>query len=239
MINPYKSQPSPANSLAGFTLLEVLLSLAIFTIIGISTVKQLQLIASTKATALEDLDFYNEVRAFVGLLRGDLSQAFHIRFDDLSSESQAAIRQGQPVPHTLFDGRKNELILTSLSHRLFYADRHECEQTEISYFLQKKNGHSSPSLMKRESEIIDGDLFRGGSVHTIIDDVQTLEFKYWDDKQDKWVDDWSSDNGSTVDRFPFAVKVHIGLKTEKGKALEFETQFKVAFPNNEKEFARL
>lgn len=217
----------------GFTLIELLLALSIFTIIGIATVRHITQIQMTKNKAFEDLDMYNDIRASVSLLRYDLSQAFHVLYEDLGAETKKAVTNNQAVPHTLFDGRKNELIFTSLSHRVYYAGRRESEQTEISYFLQKKEGAKLPSLMKRESELIDADLFQGGQVYTLIDNIQELQFQYWDDKNQKWIDDWNSDNGDTRDRFPYAVKLRIAVARGPKDKLEIETNFKLAFPNNQ------
>ncbi len=217
----------------GFTLLEVLLALAIFTIIGIATVRQITQIQFTKDTAFAEMDLYNEMRTAVSIFRYDVGQAFHVLYDDLGEEAKQAVQQGQQAPHTLFDGRRRELVFTSLSHRVYYQERRESEQTEISYFLQKKQGAKFQSLMKRESPFIDADLYQGGSVYTLIDNVTDLDFSYWDDKNQKWIDDWNSDSGSNRDRFPMAVKIKIAVQTPAGKKLAFETEIKVAFTNND------
>jgi len=217
---------------AGFTLIELLISLAIFTIIGMATTKQIIQIANTKTMAFADLDFYNEVRAAVSLMRADVSQAFHVLYDDLGEENKQALLQNQSVPHTIFDGRKSEIIFTSMSHRVYYAGKKESEQTEISFFLQKRGSRAHPSLMKRESELIDADLYQGGQVFTILDDVSLLEFEYWDEKASRWVQDWSSDSGAFRDRFPLAIKVKLEVTRADSKKLAMETELKIAFPNN-------
>jgi len=217
---------------SGFTLIELMLSLSIFTIIGMATVKHISQIQNTKNMAFQELDLYNDLRAAVSLLRYDINQAFHVLYDDLGEENKKLVTTSQPGPHTIFDGRKNELVFTALSHRVYYGGKRESEQTEISYFLQKKEGNKLPSLMKRESEIIDADLYQGGQIYTLVDNVSALSFKYWDEKQQKWLDDWNSDNSDTRDRFPYAVKVRLGVGSEKDK-LEIETSFKLAFPNNQ------
>lgn len=222
----------------GFTLLEVLLALAIFSIVAIATVRHIQQVQTTKEVAFVELDNYNGLRAAVEMIRFDLSQAFHVLYEDLGSENKNALMQNQPVPHTLFDGRKADLIFTSLSHRNFYANRRESEQTEISYFLQPKPGAKNPSLAKRESELIDADLYSGGQVYTVLDNVTELNFQYWDEKQGKWVDDWHSDSGEYRDRFPLAVKMKISVIGEGNKTLSLTSEFKVAFPNNEPYLAK-
>lgn len=221
-------------SKSGFTLIEVLLSLAIFTIIGIATAKHLSQIRNTKDLAFQDMDMYNAGRTAISILRNDLRQAFHIRYDDLGKETkQAILRAARDVPHTIFDGRQQEIVFTSLSHRVYYEGRRESEQTEISYFLQKPANADLPNLMKRESPFIDGKLYEGGPIYTIAEGVIDLGFKYWDEKQQRWVDDWTSDDGEFRDRFPLAVKVHMVVAgTKEGQELTIDTNLKVSFPNN-------
>jgi general secretion pathway protein J len=216
----------------GFTLLELLLSLAIFTVIGLATVRQVQQIQNTKVTAFEDIDLFNDVRAALNLMRADLSQAFHISLDDLGSKTKASVQRNEPVAHTVFDGRAKELIFTSLSHRNYYASRRECEQTEISFFLFNQPGAKLPSLMKRESEFIDEKVFEGGPLYRLVDNVQRMEFSYYDEKQDRWVSDWNSDSGAYLDRFPLQVKVKISVAGNHNQPLQTEAIFKIAFPNN-------
>jgi hypothetical protein len=166
-------------------------------------------------------------------MRTDLSQAFHVNYNDLGQQNVQMIRNNQPVPHTVFDGRKSELIFTSLCHRNFYAEKKESEQTEISYFLHTQSSGRLPSLMKRESGIIDGDVYQGGTVTRLLDNVSNLKFQYWDPEQDKWVEDWTSEQGSKTDRFPSAVQITMKIEGANGaEGIEVKTSFKVAFPNN-------
>ncbi len=217
----------------GFTLIEVLIALAIFTLIGLATVRQIDQIATTKAQAFQELDVFNSIRSALGVIQNDINQTFHVLYDDLGEETKTAVIQNQPAPHTIFDGRKNELVLTTLSHRVFYKGLRECEQTEISYFLQRRQGKQTSSLMKRESQNIDADLYQGGSVYTILDSIESLEFQYWDDKAGRWIDDWNSDGGEYRDRFPLAVKLKMVVIGRQNKPIEVKTEFKVAFPNND------
>lgn len=215
---------------SGFTLLEVLLALTLFTFIATVTVKNISQIQNTKKTAFEDIDLYNNVRAALSMMRNDLQQAFHVLYEDLGEEARQIVVQNQNVHHTMFDGRKNELVFTSLSHRNFYTERRQCEQTEISYYLNSQN--KSASLLKRESEIMDDNLFQGGSIYTLMENVSLLEFSYWDDRQQKWIDQWNSDAGAERDRFPQAIQLKVTVSRGSQK-VTIETQFKVAFTNND------
>ena len=85
--------------------------------------------------------------------------------------------------------------------------------------------------MKRESEIIDADLYQGGKIYLLVENVQSLVFKYWDEKTEKWVDEWNSDNGQYKDKFPPAVQISVSAKGEGGEVLSITTAVKIAFPN--------
>lgn len=221
------------NKKSAFTLIELLLALAIFTVVAIATARSLQQIRNTKEMAFKDLDRYGSMRTALAVLRDDVRQAFHILYDDLGKDAVALLSQARPTAHTIFDGRKNSLVITSLSHRVYYKNRRESEQAELSFFLQEKGKSRNASLMKRESGRIDADLYQGGAVYTLLDDVLSLEFQYWDAQTGKWVDDWSSDGGNYRDKFPPSVKVKLTAVGENDQRLSAETQFKIAFPNNE------
>lgn len=216
-----------------FTLIELLLALAIFTVIAIATARTLQQIRNTKDAAFRDLDRYSAMRTALAVLRDDVRQAFHVLYNDLGRDAVALLSQARPTPHTLLDGRKNSLVLTSVSHRVYYKNRRESEQAELSFFLQEKGKGRNSSLMKRESGRIDADPYQGGAVYTLLDDVTSLEFQYWDPVQGKWVDDWNSDGGNYRDKFPPSVKVKLVAMGEENQQLQAETQIKIAFPNND------
>ena len=217
----------------GFTLLEVLLSMAIFSIIALTTIKQITLIRNTKDTAFRDIDGYSNARAALSAIEIDLRQAFHVLYQNLGAGSRAILLQNGTVTHTLFDGRKAEIIFTSLSHRNYFAGRRESEQTEISFFLQQTRQSKYSTLLKREAELIDDNPYEGGSSYTLLENIISLEFQYQDSKTLKWEDTWNSDQGSFRDQFPGAVKIKLVVASEKAKPLSIETEFKLSFPNND------
>lgn len=224
----------------GFTLLEVLLALAIFSLIALTTSNQINVIRNTKDTALKQIEQYDALRSAIAVIRTDLGQAFHRRYQDLGPVLQTAISRGDKVPHTLFDGRRDQLIFTSLSHRNYYATRRDGLQTEISYFLEPDPTGKTSTLFKRESPLIDGNLFEGGTIYTILEGVTRLEFMYWDDKLSRWTEDWNSDAGVTRDLFPKAVKMTVASWDPKlNKEVRVQSSFKISFPNNTEQWARL
>lgn len=225
----------------GFTLLEVLLSMALFSIIALTTIKQITLIRNTKDTAFKDVDAFSNARAALNAMETDIRQAFHVLYEDLGSHAKQTLQQGGSVAHSLFDGQKTKLTFTSLSHRNYFLGRRESEQTEITFSLQSSRNSNKSTLIKRESELIDDRPYEGGSNYTLLENVDSLEFQYYDPSTQKWQDTWNSDSGVYRDRFPTAVKVKIVIasSSSKGRPLTVETQFKVSFPNNDQVLVRL
>lgn len=218
----------------GFTILEVLIAITIFSLISLATVRQVQQLQATKELSLRDLDTYSNIRAALNMMRVDLSQSFHILYDDLGEESKGLLFQGnQQLPHTLFDGRKKEIIFTSSSHRVYYRESKECEQGEISYFTQAKQGSKYLTLIKRESGLIDNDLFQGGTFFSLLENIVSLQFDYWNEKTGKWVEDWNSDNGEFRDRFPLAIRIKLTVADPGRKDISLQSVIKIAHPNND------
>lgn len=226
-MNPLKAKNK------GFTLLEVLLSLALFSIIALTTIKQITLIRNTKDAAFRDIDAYSNARAALNAMETDIRQAFHILFVDLGIFAQQRLGQNNPVAHTLIEGKKSELVLTTLSHRNYFSEKRESEQTEISFRLQSSRTSKYSTLVKREAELIDDNLFEGGNNYTLLENVVSLEFKYFDPKSGKWQDSWNSDEGAFKDKFPSSIKITIEVAGERSKPIKVETSFKISFPNNE------
>ncbi|NBX68134.1 MAG: prepilin-type N-terminal cleavage/methylation domain-containing protein [Proteobacteria bacterium] len=228
-------------NLAGFTLLEVLLSMALFSIIALTTIKQITLIRNTKDTAFKDVDAFSNARSALNAMETDIRQAFHVLYDDLGPNAKQTLQQGGAVTRSLFDGKRNQLTFTSLSHRNYFAGKRESEQTEITFSLQSAKNSNKSTLVKRESELIDDNPYEGGSVYTLLENVESLEFQYFDPKTQKWEDSWNSDSGVYRDKFPSAVKIKILVAgaNNKAKPLTVETQFKISFPNNEQVIVRI
>lgn len=227
------------NNRRGFTLLEVLLSMALFSIIALTTIKQITMIRNTKDTAFKDVDAYSNARAALNSIENDIRQAFHVLYEDLGEDAKAALSRNESVTHTIFDGRKSELIFTSLSHRNYFIGKRESEQTEISFFLQSSRKSKYSTLFKREAELIDNNPYEAGSVYTLLENVISLEFQYYDPKTQKWQETWSSDSGTFRDKFPSAVKAKLVVASEKSKPLSVETMFKLSFPNNDQVLVRI
>jgi general secretion pathway protein J len=67
----------------------------------------------------------------------------------------------------------------------------------------------------------------------MIEDVVEFDVKYWDIKQNEWLDEWATmRNDMQPDRLPPRIKIRIGALDEYGDRVDIVTQ--VAIPMQEK-----
>ena len=140
------------------------------------------------------------------------------------------------IPH--FIGKREELHFASLSHIRSYNDAPESEQSEVSYFLQNcksrsEEGKVTKCLWRRTSPYIDDKPEEGGSKIVLLENVKSLNFRYFGPNKEDWVEEWSSKSSGdgTQNIFPNAVEINIVLvKNEKDFAHSIIAELR--FPNN-------
>ena len=139
---------------------------------------------------------------------------------------------------TLFIGKDvdpfDELHLTTFSHMRFYKNSHESELAEISYYVEADpNDEQNMILFKRESKRIDDSPLEGGQINKLAEYLTFFNIRYWDCKNEKYVDSWDSvESIDYKNKFPEAVEIKIGLDDFKGGERIFETVAHVKMPNN-------
>ena len=175
--------------------------------------------------AKEDIDFKTEIlqegRAVLAIMTRDISFAYYIVAEDFiweappvpppiagePSQLPPAPTGPKPKPVTLFQGKENEIFFSSKSHQRTLTDSPEDEMHFVTYQLQGK-------------ELVRGESSRAVSVHdredqtkfhtfTLLEDVRSIKFSYYDMKSEKWVDQWDTEKSDNLDRLPGAVKIDI------------------------------
>jgi general secretion pathway protein J len=206
---------------AGFTLLEVLLALAILAVI-VTT------IYGSFSTAADSAEWTEEVRD-----RNDLARTLIARL--ANDVANAYIISGTTgTTETFFRGIKNEdeetkqrfddLYLTTLTN--YYGRRPNTKETELwevgYHFVQKPEGKGRVLLRWEKRELSkDVPPMEGGDDSELTDEVEGLQLRYFDGSN--WVDDW--DSRQRGHRWPRLVEIMLSLadgkvyvtRTEAGK----------------------
>jgi general secretion pathway protein J len=178
---------SPASSpllstAAGFTLLEVVVSIGILVVI-------LTIIYGT---------FNSSMKAFTAMEnRGDAYGQARLVLNRMSEEIGSLYRSDEN-PNTGLLGEDREehdlpfdsLHFTSFSHVRWVRDSKESELCEIGYYLETDREMEKSFLFRREDWNVDGTLEEGGIALELAEGIDGLNFRYHDGAE--WVEDWDS-----------------------------------------------
>jgi len=173
----------PLWSPTGFTLLEVVISVAILAVI--MTIVYNTFNSSMKAyTAMENQgNAYTQARIVLSRISEEIESIY---WSD-NPKSNTGLIGGDEEEYDLpFDS----LHFTSLSHIRWVKDSKESELCEIGYHLEKDEGTGESFLLRREDWNVDGTLEEGGTTLELAENVDGLNFRYYDGAE--WVDDWDT-----------------------------------------------
>ncbi|MBN1114386.1 MAG: prepilin-type N-terminal cleavage/methylation domain-containing protein [Oligoflexia bacterium] len=229
----------------GMSLIEVIIALAVFSIISLFTVSSTtQGFKISKKTSVES-DYYHTLRTALRHIERDVSLAFHAFSDTKLGEQYRKQKielyqlNDDYVMASVFIGTRDKLTFTSSSHRRMYRNTRETDTCEVSYYVDRAlDNPGVNNLYKRESGFIDDKLEEGGNVYVLASDVESVSFKYFSSrsftKEGKWLEKWDSTEGDSANTFPEAVEVTLVLKHPflEDKKLTVIEQIKVLNPNN-------
>jgi general secretion pathway protein J len=209
----------------GFTLLEVLIAVAILGLIGGLTWKTFDGAWSVKARveAAEERD--QMVRGALNRLAREVSMSF------LSDHYDRKRYRDRPTLFRLRDGRREaDVMFTSFAHERLHTDAKESDQALFEYSLapDPRDG-SKRDLFRRVKPLLDEDPERGGDKAVLAEDVLAFSVEAWEPKDREWRAEWNS-NG--VDRsggvlVPPRVKLSLTVRGEDGKERTYTTQAKI------------
>ncbi len=207
------------------TLIEILVATAIITMMMVS-------VWSSFSSTLRVMDGTEKIQDRYAGIRNTL--------DRLASELSGAYLsfnrpRGETRHFTLFEGRSqgggDNLTFSSFAHLRIRRDVNESDQTVIQYFLADDPEDSKRRhLYRRETNRLSGDLpedlRRYAPAYVLLEDVASLEFRYWDVTRDEWLDEWrTTANDAQPDRLPQRVEIKVGIRDgDDGDIQYFVTQ---------------
>ncbi len=203
----------------GFTLIEVLLAMAILAVIMAVVYGSFSSASRNVEQAEAARDETDLARTLLAKMTDDITNAYYNR-----SMSPLNQNTNKNVNLTVFSGQKAEvgtgddkvrhdsLALTTLTnwHR---PGTTETELMETGYFFNEKPDGSGYSLFRREKRDLGPDTppLEGGAEYELTDKVEALQFRYYDGTRSQWVDQWDASTGSTLNTLPQRVEVTLTL----------------------------
>jgi general secretion pathway protein J len=206
----------------GFTLVELMIAMAITATIGVMTIGSFTQIDRAATAAREQEGRYAAGRLALSRLSREISMAF------LSSNYDTA-RFRDPV--TLFVGREDELLFTTMAHERRYLDAKESDQAVVEYVLDSDPEHSGErALFRREKVRLDDEPDRGGRKDLVADHVASLRLAYWDPKRREWAREWTTRTAAFAsDRtLPSRVRIEVEIVLADGRREKLVTESRIA-----------
>jgi general secretion pathway protein J len=210
---------SPAR---GFGLAEAMVAITILAMIGALTYGVFARAMQARDLAERQTTHYHEVRQAMLRMTREISTAFISRHKDCSD----------PRSDTLFatsrQGGSMRLDFTSFSHVKIRKDANESDQNALSYFIDKDpDDPRSSALMRREKKRIDEEPKEGGRVEVLAHGIDELSFEFYDPKQDRWDEEWDSQNLDYRNRLPMFVRIQVKAKDLSGKEETFVVKTRI------------
>lgn len=196
----------------GFTLIEVMVGVAIIAIISLLLWQSSSVMINAKMRYEVQDERFHEVLLALTRMTDDLSMAFLYQSED-------HLGGGGIEPQRIIqflgkdNGDQDEIHFASMSHVRYMKDSKECEQTEISYFLKKSEEKEGGvfSLIKRIQSPPDRDPKKGGTEYLVLEDVLALKLQFYNENKQEWKREWDSSSVDFNKSLPKAVEIIIEI----------------------------
>ncbi len=209
---------------AGFTLMEVMVSLAI--VAGMLSIVwgSFSLTTRTKKKVEQVEARYHQLRLVMTRMAREISMAY------LSKNDQV----GAVKPRTLFvhdeESTVDDLMFSNVAHTRLAADAKESDQCVIRYYAATDpENPDQTNLMRRESRRL-GDERPGeeGPAYVMLEDVKELHYEFFDEAANEWKETWNTTSADgQPDRLPSKVKIKLTLKSQSGEETTFLTATRI------------
>lgn len=160
----------------------------------------------------------------------------------LSSPEYQQRMQFRRDPTTDFIGKEDALDFATMNTGRVVESEIMADFIKVGYSLEpckKMNveGTSSKCLVRRQANIVEGDITKGGEKTVLLEDVSEFKLRYFGKGRQEWNSDWNTKtgDGATKGNFPQAVEISLGIEIErKGKKKKVSMQLVAAVrnPNN-------
>jgi len=205
----------------GFTLLEVMIAVAVLGLIGGLTWKSFDAASDLKSRIERAEERDQTVRGAMNRIAREVSMAF------LSEHYDTKRFRERPTRFVIKDGRREaDLTFTSFGNERLAIDAKESDQALFEYKLGPDPDVSGRrNLYRRVKPILDEDPDRGGQTAVLAEDVVAFSVEAWDAKDRSWRPEWDSNSPQqTGILMPSRVKISLTVKDEQGKDRAYTTQ---------------
>lgn len=200
---------SARRSARGFTLLEVLISIAILAAITSLLFGAFSALKRSKDGLTRTQDRQREGRLAMARMTRELQGAY--------LSAHLPINQALMIQKTIFKGERgtpaDRVDFTAFANLRLEKDSHVSDQCEISYYgSPNPDGSSTQDLVRRVDSSIDLEPTKGGKVEVLATDIDLFDLQYLDAQTGQWQEGWdTTQTTGQLDRLPLQVRIILVL----------------------------
>jgi general secretion pathway protein J len=205
---------------AGFTLIEVMLALAILTFVTAIMWGTFSQTASDKRALESAQERTHTVRVALMRMSRELEMAY------LSGSENTAIAERRTFFVGSTHGDVDEVQFSNFAHQRLRAGLAEGDTALISYFGERDpDDRRILNLMRKETRRLQADSPTTllGESYILCPDVSRVRFEYYDQTLKQWVNDWSTLNASGQQYLPAHVRITLTVIDERGQEVAYSS----------------
>jgi len=207
----------------GFSLVELMIAVAITATLGAMTVGAFAQIDRASQVARAQAERYDSARLALSRMAREVSAAF---LSDNYDKNRFG--NGPDRRPTLFVGREDQLLFSTMAHERLYQDARESDQAVVEYTVDSDpDGSGERALFRREKVHLDDEPDRGGRKDLVATHVVGLTIAYWDQKRSDWAREWSTRSVENASALPSRVRFTLEVKLADGRTEKFVTEARI------------
>jgi general secretion pathway protein J len=211
-------------AIRGFTLMEVMVAVAITALMGTIVAMAFQTGFRAKEVVEGEAEHYRMVRVAMNRMAREIGSAF------VSDRYDPKRYRDQNDRPTNFVGERDRLLFSTFAHQRLYTDSKESDQAVVEYFVEtstEKGAKGRQDLKRRVNPNIGERMDRGGTTDVLFEGIKKLEFEYWDSERKQWDDEWDTRRTEHKAFLPTRVRITIVALDENAKEARYTTQARV------------
>ena len=209
---------------SGFTMIEVMLALAIFAFITTIMWGSFAQTASSKKAVQSEQERTHSVRVALMRMAREIEMAY------LSDNENTAITNRR----TLLVGSSrvdvDELVFSTFAHQRLRAGAAEGDTSLISYFgARDPDDKRIVNLMRRETRRLQAEdpATMPGEAYILSPDVLKVKFAYYDHKKKEWVAEWNTLDVTSFPYLPTHIRITMIVIDARGKEVSYSTDARI------------
>ena len=197
----------------GFTLLEVLVAIAILALVATLVWSSQSVVFSASRRLTKKLDMSRMGHLSIAKLEADLRSAYlfatpvHLGGGDRGEQWVKTEFVG------LDAGEHDSVRFTSFAHQRLFKEARESDQAQIAYRIGSRDidGERTDVLERNESDVTEAHSETSGKWVPVAEGVTALDLQYWNPQTKEWKAEWNSTGVDNTNRLPGAVRITLKL----------------------------